>query len=136
MCSECICDSPNTSGEYCHCDDTLCPVYNGRVCGGVEKGTCSCDGTCTCTPQYEDGPQGQCSCLKGETAAAQLGCTDPVNFLNGLCNGFGSCQCGQCVCNTGADIEDPDYEGRYCEVIARYLYPMLIGMLIYEMYCM
>ena len=39
------------------------------------------------------------------------------------------------MCNTGADIEDPDYEGRYCEVIAILFYPMLIGMLIYEMYC-
>ena len=121
QCGVCECDEAKSFGEYCHCDDSLCPLYNGEICGGAEKGVCICEGVCLCTDKYENGPQGQCSCLKQGTAEAQLACADPEEPLGELCNGFGACVCGECKCEVGDNILDPNYEGRYCEVIIQIL---------------
>ena len=115
-CGVCECNQPESFGDYCHCDNNLCPLYNGKICGGADKGACTCEGVCECTAEYEDGPQGQCSCLKEGTPEGKQACTDPRAVGSELCNGIGACVCGECKCEVGDDILDPNYEGRYCEV--------------------
>ena len=39
--------SKRYSGQFCDCDDYSCDYYDNQLCGGPERGVCSC-GRCTC----------------------------------------------------------------------------------------
>ncbi|KAK0401528.1 hypothetical protein QR680_015839 [Steinernema hermaphroditum] len=85
-CGACHCTNSTTSGKFCECDSSSCPIANGRECNG--QGECSC-GKCVC----EDGFAGpDCSCSDDQSS-----CTE-----NGMvCSNNGVCECGKCVCNDG-----------------------------------
>ncbi|XP_072029330.1 integrin beta-1-like [Amphiura filiformis] len=109
VCGECVCHGrPNpeeiVSGTYCECDNFSCDRYKGELCGGEQRGTCVCDektkqSKCICKPDFT-GDACECSTRKDTCRAA-----------NGLeCNGFGTCVCGECKCNTSTP-----YRGQRCE---------------------
>ncbi|NP_999730.1 integrin beta-C subunit precursor [Strongylocentrotus purpuratus] len=108
VCGECECDTrgdPNRiiTGEYCQCDNYLCPRSGGEVCGGSDKGTCLCD---------ED-VGNFCGCLEGYQGSACECPTsnDTCRAPNGeICNGVRTCDCGKCQCN------DPKYSGATCQI--------------------
>ncbi|XP_047702960.1 integrin beta-2 [Prionailurus viverrinus] len=94
LCGQCVChqsDIPNKSifGRFCECDNVNCERYDGLVCGGKERGTCSC-GKCSCNPGFEGSA---CQCDR-----STRGCLNPDGFE---CNGRGRCVCNVCECDTG-----------------------------------
>lgn len=94
LCGQCVChqsDVPNKSifGRFCECDNVNCERYDGLVCGGKERGTCSC-GKCSCNPGFEGSA---CQCDR-----STRGCLNPDGFE---CNGRGRCVCNVCECDTG-----------------------------------
>uniref|UniRef100_A0A915HXG7 Integrin beta n=1 Tax=Romanomermis culicivorax TaxID=13658 RepID=A0A915HXG7_ROMCU len=95
-CGQCKCDDPgNIKGEFCECDVTSCPLYEGIMCAG--KGTCDC-GKCICDTDRT----GQiCECPVDNSVCTKNGV---------ICSNNGDCQCGSCVCNDG-------YDGDFCETI-------------------
>lgn len=106
MCGVCECDNrlnPDeiVSGKYCECDNYSCDRAKGLLCGGAERGTCSC-GYCTCEPGWT-GPD--CSCKKSIDS-----CMIPNS--DEICSGRGECACGACKCHA---TEDGPYLGKYCE---------------------
>uniref|UniRef100_F1L453 Integrin beta-like protein n=1 Tax=Ascaris suum TaxID=6253 RepID=F1L453_ASCSU len=85
-CGRCQCDSEFTTGEFCDCEGSSCPKFDGKLCAG--QGECSC-GECRC----EEGFAGDdCSCNLDTTPCVEGGM---------MCNGHGSCECGKCICNAG-----------------------------------
>uniref|UniRef100_A0A8D2DQE5 Integrin beta n=1 Tax=Sciurus vulgaris TaxID=55149 RepID=A0A8D2DQE5_SCIVU len=101
VCGQCIChtsDIPNKEifGRYCECDNVNCERYDGQVCGGPSRGTCSC-GQCHCTEDFEGSA---CQCGKSTT-----GC---LNAARVECSGRGRCRCNTCEC-------DPGYQPPLCQ---------------------
>uniref|UniRef100_A0A914RV35 EGF-like domain-containing protein n=1 Tax=Parascaris equorum TaxID=6256 RepID=A0A914RV35_PAREQ len=96
-CGRCQCDSEFTTGEFCDCEGSSCPTFDGKLCAG--QGECSC-GECRC----EEGFAGDdCSCNLDTTPCVEGGM---------MCNGHGSCECGKCVCNAG-------YTGLTCGISSK-----------------
>ncbi|XP_037014078.2 integrin beta-2 [Artibeus jamaicensis] len=101
ICGQCVChrsDVPNKEifGQFCECDNVNCERYNGKVCGGTDRGECRC-GKCLCKPDYEGSA---CQCQKSEE-----GCR---NLRGSVCSGRGQCICNTCQCDTG-------YQPLFCE---------------------
>ncbi|XP_072179655.1 integrin beta-1-B-like [Diadema setosum] len=109
VCGQCECDSrdnPTESifGAYCHCDNYRCRSYNGKICGGPDRGVCKCDldtgkNYCDCLEGYE-GPACECP-ISNDTCRAPNG---------EICNGVGECVCGECQCS------DDKYSGATCQI--------------------
>ncbi|KAM7133801.1 integrin beta-2 [Molossus nigricans] len=101
ICGQCEChtsDVPNKKifGQFCECDNMNCERYNGKICGGIERGECRC-GKCLCKPGYESSA---CQCHKS---------TDGCRNLRGsVCSGRGQCLCNVCQCDRG-------YQLPFCE---------------------
>ncbi|KAI6646760.1 Integrin beta-PS isoform X1 [Oopsacas minuta] len=126
-CGRCDCFPSPTgvqlfSGDFCECDNNRCPFYLGEPCGGAERGTCLCDGTCDCKDDYEHGDfsvVSRCECPREDSVPARMACTADYNDTNALvCSGNGQCHCGACICDRGPgqSLESPLYEGPFCEV--------------------
>ncbi|CAO2632530.1 Integrin beta-2-like protein [Lemmus lemmus] len=101
ICGQCEChtsDIPNKVifGQYCQCDNVNCERYDGKVCGGPERGSCFC-GQCICKEVYEGSA---CQCRRSTE-----GCLNK-NLV--VCNGRGRCRCNRCEC-------DPGYHPPLCE---------------------
>ncbi|XP_077900897.1 integrin beta-2 isoform X3 [Ictidomys tridecemlineatus] len=101
ICGQCIChtsDIPNKEifGQYCECDNVNCERYDGQVCGGPKRGSCSC-GQCHCTEDFEGS-----ACQCGKSTA---GC---LNAARVECSGRGRCRCNTCEC-------DPGYQPPLCQ---------------------
>nr|XP_021575747.1 integrin beta-2 [Ictidomys tridecemlineatus] len=101
ICGQCIChtsDVPNKEifGQYCECDNVNCERYDGQVCGGPKRGSCSC-GQCHCTEDFEGS-----ACQCGKSTA---GC---LNAARVECSGRGRCRCNTCEC-------DPGYQPPLCQ---------------------
>ncbi|XP_016076742.1 PREDICTED: integrin beta-2 [Miniopterus natalensis] len=101
ICGQCVChtsDVPNKKifGQFCECDNVNCERYNGKICGGTDRGECRC-GKCLCKPGYEGSA---CQCHKS---------TDGCRNLQGsVCSGRGQCLCNVCQCDVG-------YQLPFCE---------------------
>uniref|UniRef100_T1JH90 Integrin beta subunit tail domain-containing protein n=1 Tax=Strigamia maritima TaxID=126957 RepID=T1JH90_STRMM len=108
VCGECQCHQrTNTQevvdGQYCHCDNFTCPRdEKQRMCGGPERGFCSCK-KCVCEKGWTD-EDNACTCTTDDSA-----CLDKKG---GVCNGNGICSCGQCKC---LETDRGRYEGQLCE---------------------
>ncbi|XP_045632860.1 integrin beta-2 [Ursus americanus] len=94
LCGQCVChrsDVPNKKifGRYCECDNVNCERYDGRVCGGDDRGICDC-GKCHCKDHYEGSA---CQCER-----STRGCLNAEGFE---CNGRGRCRCNVCECDAG-----------------------------------
>uniref|UniRef100_A0A5F9DK19 Integrin beta n=1 Tax=Oryctolagus cuniculus TaxID=9986 RepID=A0A5F9DK19_RABIT len=94
ICGQCVChtsDNPNKQifGRYCECDNMNCERYDGQVCGGKKRGSCSC-GQCHCNDGFEGSA---CQCKKSTD-----GCLDAQGVE---CSGRGQCRCNVCVCKKG-----------------------------------
>lgn len=94
ICGQCVChtsDIPNKVifGQYCECDNFNCERYDGQVCGGLKRGSCSC-GQCNCKEGFEGSA---CQCQRSTT-----GC---LNARLVECSGRGRCQCNRCICEKG-----------------------------------
>lgn len=94
ICGQCVChtsDVPNKQifGRYCECDNMNCERYDGQVCGGKKRGSCSC-GQCHCNDGFEGSA---CQCRKSTD-----GCLDAQGVE---CSGRGRCRCNVCVCEKG-----------------------------------
>ncbi|XP_032721105.1 integrin beta-2 isoform X2 [Lontra canadensis] len=94
LCGQCVChqsDVPNKKifGRYCECDNVNCERYDGRVCGGEERGTCDC-GKCHCREGFEGSA---CQCER-----STRGCLSAEGYE---CNGRGRCRCNVCECDAG-----------------------------------
>lgn len=94
ICGQCVChtsDVPNKQifGRYCECDNMNCERYDGQVCGGKKRGSCSC-GQCHCNDGFEGSA---CQCKKSTD-----GCLDAQGVE---CSGRGRCRCNVCVCEMG-----------------------------------
>ncbi|XP_075817410.1 integrin beta-2-like protein isoform X2 [Microtus pennsylvanicus] len=101
ICGRCEChrsDDPSKVifGQYCECDSVNCERYDGQVCGGPQRGSCSC-GQCVCREAYEGSA---CQCRRSTE-----GCLSK-NLV--VCNGHGRCRCNSCEC-------DPGYHPPLCE---------------------
>ncbi|TPP60603.1 Integrin beta [Fasciola gigantica] len=103
-CGKCKCNLARYEGPYCECDRHGCrrASDDNQVCGGPQRGTCNCDGTCVCKPGYTGD---RCDCMESEKQ-----CIDPNNPTGPKCSGHGVCDCGQCFCNSG-------YTGHLCNEI-------------------
>ncbi|XP_071812083.1 integrin beta-1-B-like [Apostichopus japonicus] len=107
ICGECRCqeklDGENFYGSYCECSNKSCPIYNGEVCGGTDRGECKCDGgrvsRCSCKPGYSGH---SCDCLTSDDT-----CISPQTGL--ICNAKGTCKCGSCSCSSSK------FYGQFCE---------------------
>ncbi|XP_028397592.1 integrin beta-2-like isoform X2 [Dendronephthya gigantea] len=104
VCNECKCrliENTDQSyyGKYCQCSDLNCDKYEGKPCGGEERGVCKC-GTCEC----KEGHLGS-NCGTTDCSIHNARCLD-TNGVN--CSGHGMCICGKCRC-------DSFYEGDVCE---------------------
>lgn len=101
VCGQCIChasDDPKKQiyGAFCECNNWNCELFNGMLCGGEDRGMCSC-GMCICKDKYE-GPA--CQCEKSIEGCSNRG--------RAVCSGRGKCQCNTCKCNAG-------YTGQVCD---------------------
>ncbi|XP_035873394.1 integrin beta-2 isoform X2 [Phyllostomus discolor] len=101
ICGQCVChrsDVPNKEifGQFCECDNVNCERYNGRVCGGADRGECRC-GKCLCKPGYGGSA---CQCQQSTE-----GC---LNLRGNVCSGRGQCLCNTCQCDSG-------YQLPFCE---------------------
>nr|XP_048278720.1 integrin beta-2-like protein isoform X2 [Myodes glareolus] len=101
ICGRCECHTSDIAnkvifGRYCECDNTNCERYEGQVCGGPQRGSCSCD-QCVCKEGYEGSA---CQCRRSTE-----GCLSK-NLV--VCNGHGQCRCNRCEC-------DPGYQPPLCE---------------------
>nr|XP_033801823.1 integrin beta-2 [Geotrypetes seraphini]XP_033801824.1 integrin beta-2 [Geotrypetes seraphini]XP_033801825.1 integrin beta-2 [Geotrypetes seraphini]XP_033801826.1 integrin beta-2 [Geotrypetes seraphini] len=99
-CGICNChasDDPKKQiyGPFCECDNVNCERFNGKICGGEERGICDC-GKCKCKTDYEGGA---CQCEKS---------TKECSNDQGVCSGRGQCQCNVCICK-------PGYQLPFCE---------------------
>lgn len=88
------------TGRYCECDDYACDLFNGEVCGGRERGICSC-GKCRCQYGFF-GPD--CSLTKEHEQC--------LTSDGKICSDQGTCENNQCRCNDG-------YKGRTCDVMVQ-----------------
>ncbi|XP_024415761.1 integrin beta-2 [Desmodus rotundus] len=101
ICGQCVChrsDVPNKEiyGQFCECDNVNCERYNGKICGGTDRGECRC-GKCLCKPGYQGTA---CQCHQS---------TDGCRNLRGsVCSGRGQCLCNVCQCDKG-------YQLPFCE---------------------
>ncbi|XP_029462028.1 integrin beta-2 isoform X2 [Rhinatrema bivittatum] len=100
-CGLCIChasDDPKKQiyGPFCECDNVNCELFNGKLCGGEERGICDC-GECKCRTGYEGSA---CQCEKSIE-----GCSNAQS----VCSGRGQCQCNVCQCK-------PGYQLPFCQV--------------------
>ncbi|CAL8083278.1 unnamed protein product [Calicophoron daubneyi] len=104
VCGKCKCNLARYEGRYCECDRHGCKRASddNQVCGGPQRGTCQCDGTCVCKPGYTGD---RCDCMESEQQ-----CIDLKNPSGPRCSGHGVCDCGQCFCNSG-------YTGHLCNEI-------------------
>ncbi|KAK7872459.1 hypothetical protein R5R35_014253 [Gryllus longicercus] len=111
MCSNrgsCICNVCNCTrrqnpeehvyGTYCECDNFSCVRFEGKICGGPERGHCDC-GKCICNPGWKNE---DCSCR--DTVHTCRSLENPKE----LCSGAGDCHCGSCKCHKG-------HSGQFCE---------------------
>lgn len=101
ICGQCVChtsDVPNKKifGQFCECDNVNCERYNGKICGGLDRGECRC-GKCLCKADFEGSA---CQCHKSTE-----GCRDAKGSV---CSGRGQCLCNVCQC-------DKDYQLPFCE---------------------
>ena len=128
------------SGDYCECDNFSCDRYNGELCSGPDQGVCQC-GKCVCNSEW-DSPGilllkstvitflhnylyrlkrpffstftfeflGYTAC---ECRASNDTCITPYGqFVNQLCSGHGTCECGKCKCD---ETPEGQYSGQFCE---------------------
>jgi protocadherin alpha len=97
-------------GPQCECDNTVCERGTGNeICSGPSQGECTCEG-CLCLPEPVTGMSymlSDCSCTPNRET-----CFDPMNTtdVQDVCNGRGTCECGECVCEEGP------YFGDYCQL--------------------
>lgn len=94
VCGQCVChasDVPSRQiyGRYCECDNFNCERFDGRVCGGEERGLCYC-GQCKCRLGFEGSA---CQC-----ATSTAGC---LTRQGSECSGRGRCRCSACQCERG-----------------------------------
>eukprot|EP01122_Echinamoeba_exundans_P008323 TRINITY_DN2746_c0_g1_i1.p1 TRINITY_DN2746_c0_g1~~TRINITY_DN2746_c0_g1_i1.p1 ORF type:complete len:1194 (-),score=143.38 TRINITY_DN2746_c0_g1_i1:29-3610(-) len=74
---------------------TRCQPLSG--CGGVSQGSCNCNDTCSCTPQYRNADCGCKKCPVHPSTSSMCG-----SSANATVTSFGSCSCnGTCVCEFG-----------------------------------
>ncbi|CAE1243404.1 unnamed protein product [Acanthosepion pharaonis] len=107
------------TGRYCECDDYACELFNGEVCGGRERGICSC-GKCRCRYGFF-GPD--CSLTKeDEQCLTSDGQTDDeftpyciARNSTEICSNRGTCIRGRCQCYKTPHELDKKFTGRYCE---------------------
>ncbi|XP_072041178.1 integrin beta-1-B-like [Amphiura filiformis] len=108
-CGKCQCfERPNPldviSGPFCQCDNFSCDKYKGEICGGSKRGKCVCD---------ENTWTSKCNCRKGYAGNA-CQCPDTNDACMAttglLCNGFGKCDCGKCVCDEHSSFRGPTCE--------------------------
>ncbi|XP_072041175.1 integrin beta-1-A-like [Amphiura filiformis] len=108
-CGECQCflrQNPKEviSGPFCECDNFSCDRYEGEICGGPKRGKCICD---------ENTWTSKCQCHKGYAGNA-CQCPDTNDACMAttglLCNGFGECDCGKCVCDENSSFRGPTCE--------------------------
>ncbi|KAG1672098.1 Integrin beta pat-3 [Nymphon striatum] len=93
------------SGEFCECDNLACLSDNeGKICGGSERGSCGCNGICTCTNGWTGST---CGCGGSDK------CIAPKDLKKEICNGHGVCECGSCVCDYSE--EGLSYTGEFCK---------------------
>ncbi|KAL4659297.1 integrin beta-3 [Arapaima gigas] len=98
ICGQCSChrsDYGKIYGQYCQCNDFICPLYKGKLCAG--NGVCDC---------------GQCNCNSGWTGDncnCSTNTADCMSDLKLLCSGRGHCICGVCDCT------QPGAYGSKCE---------------------
>ncbi|KAK4473007.1 hypothetical protein MN116_004203 [Schistosoma mekongi] len=104
VCGKCKCNLARYEGKYCECDRHGCKRASddNQVCGGPQRGSCQCNGTCDCKPGYTGD---RCDCMESEKQ-----CIDSNNPTGPKCSGRGVCDCGQCFCNSG-------YTGHLCNEI-------------------
>ncbi|EDL03669.1 integrin beta 2-like, isoform CRA_a [Mus musculus] len=101
ICGQCEChtsDIPNKEiyGQYCECDNVNCERYDGQVCGGPERGHCSC-GRCFCRYSFV-----------GSACQCRMSTSGCLNNRMVECSGHGRCYCNRCLC-------DPGYQPPLCE---------------------
>lgn len=101
ICGQCLChtsDVPNKKifGQFCQCDNVNCERYDGKVCGGDDRGECFC-AKCLCKPGFEGSA---CQCEQ-----STKGCR---NSRGSVCSGRGQCRCNVCECDLG-------YQPPFCE---------------------
>ncbi|KAH8855380.1 Integrin beta-2 [Schistosoma japonicum] len=102
VCGKCKCNLARYEGTYCECDRHGCKRASddNQVCGGPQRGSCQCNGTCECKPGYT-----------GDRIKLIVWCLYLFVLVQGpKCSGRGVCDCGQCFCNSG-------YTGHLCNEI-------------------
>lgn len=102
VCGKCACNelSDRTKkiyGTYCQCNNFGCDRFNGKICGGPERGTCKC-GACECKGIYMGENCGEKNCTLGRQECIKDG---------DICSGNGRCSCDTCECDYG-------YSGKHC----------------------
>ncbi|XP_057295114.1 integrin beta-1-A-like isoform X2 [Hydractinia symbiolongicarpus] len=106
VCGKCECANREIEGEfitgrYCECNNFGCPRYEGKVCGGPDRGVCEC-GRCKCKETFLGENCGEVNCTR-----ERINCVSDL-AKNTVCNGKGKCACDHCEC-------DPGYKGELCE---------------------
>lgn len=105
VCGKCECNeqskdpSKKISGTYCQCNNFGCDRYNGKICGGPERGLCKC-GKCVCNEAFQGENCGTRNCT--------LGAKECLTKEGKVCSGHGKCNCDTCECEIG-------YNGKHCE---------------------
>ncbi|GAB1599227.1 integrin beta pat-3 [Argonauta hians] len=84
------------TGEYCECDDTSCPTFKRKICGGKKRGICNC-GTCQCKHPHS-----------GKACGKSSNTNNCLSANGKLCSGRGRCINAQCQC-------DEPFYGTVCE---------------------
>jgi protocadherin alpha len=111
VCGQCDCEKFDDGREFfgvtCECDNFQCDrdPLNNLVCGGPNRGICSCNGQCNCLNSPLSGLQytgSACDCSPDNNT-----CINPTNTQS-ECSNNGRCECGACICNEG-------YIGEFCQ---------------------
>lgn len=120
-CAECRCKSGQNGqrffGDTCQCDNRQCVFQSeGQFAECSNRGTCECNGGCTCGTSNITGLQhlgAYCQCNSESCVSPNDNCRKSANGSCQVCNGRGSCMCGptgsRCDCNS-------PYVGEYCQV--------------------
>ncbi|XP_065665072.1 integrin beta-1-A isoform X2 [Hydra vulgaris] len=103
VCGQCECIKRSVPeeriyGKYCQCNNFGCDRYQGKICGGPERGVCDCQ-ECKCKEAFQGANCGAINCTIGAKNCRKD---------NQICSNNGVCACDTCVCSFG-------YKGKYCE---------------------